>query len=147
MPQVKGRVKRKRIRAAGGWVSVGIDHDSAEFAVERIRCWGREMGLPADPASRSLLITANCRVRKGNRVRLWCRELQKLAGELGLTIQCVLFPPGTSKWEKIENRIFCRITATWLGCLLLSRQVVVNRIDNTKNRNGLNIKVAIDENS
>ncbi len=135
------------VTANNGWVSVGIDHDTAEFAVESIRRWWREMGSPAYPDARRLLITADCGGSNGNRVRLWRRELQKLADELGLPVQVCHFPPGTSKWNKIEHRMFCHITANWRGRPLLSRQVVVNLIGNTVTRTGLSIKAAIDENT
>jgi len=135
------------VTANNGWVSVGIDHDTAEFAVESIRRWWREMGLLVYPHARRLLITADCGGSNGNRVRLWRRELQKLADELGLIVQVCHFPPGTSKWNKIEHRMFCHITANWRGRPLLSRQVVVNLIGSTKTKNGLNIKAAIDENA
>jgi transposase len=130
-----------------GWVSVGIDHDTAEFAVESIRRWWREMGLPTYPSARRLLITADCGGSNGNRVRLWRRELQRLADELRLTVQVCHFPPGTSKWNKIEHRMFCHITANWRGRPLTSRQVVVNLIGSTTTQNGLSIKAGIDENT
>jgi transposase len=135
------------VTANNGWVSVGIDHDTAEFAVESIRRWWREMGFPSYPDARRLLITADCGGSNGNRVRLWRRELQKLADEFGLKVQVCHFPPGTSKWNKIEHRMFCHITANWRGRPLLSRQVVVNLISSTKTNNGLVIKAAIDENA
>jgi hypothetical protein len=128
-----------------GWVNVGIDHDTAEFAVESIRRWWREMGAEVYPRARRLLITADCGGSNGNRVRLWRRELQKLADELQLTIQVCHLPPGTSKWNKIEHRMFCHITANWRGRPLVSRQVVVNLIGHTTAKNGLQIKAALDE--
>lgn len=127
-----------------GWVSVGIDHDTAEFAVESIRRWWREMGANVYPQARRLLITADCGGSNGYRVRLWRRELQKLADELQLTIQVCHFPPGTSKWNKIEHRMFSRITANWRGRPLVSREVVVNLIGSTTTKTGLHIKAAID---
>ena len=130
-----------------GWVSVGIDHDTAEFAVESIRRWWREMGEASYPQARRLLITADGGGSNGHRVRLWKRELQRLADELNLTIQVCHFPPGTSKWNKIEHRMFCHITANWRGRPLVSRQVVVNLIGNTRTREGLQIKAALDENT
>ena len=135
------------LTANAGWVSVGIDHDTAEFAVESIRRWWKEMGRPTYPGARRLLITADCGGSNGNRVRLWRRELQKLADELRLTIQVCHFPPGTSKWNKIEHRMFCHITANWRGRPLLSRQVIVNLIGSTTTRTGLRIKAEIDENT
>jgi hypothetical protein len=132
------------VTANMGWVNVGIDHDTAEFAVESIRLWWREMGAEVYPRARRLLITADCGGSNGNRVRLWRRELQKLADELQLTIQVCHLPPGTSKWNKIEHRMFCHITANWRGRPLVSRQVVVNLIGHTTAKNGLHIKAALD---
>lgn len=128
-----------------GWVSVGIDHDTAEFAVESIRRWWREMGIAVYPNAHRLLITADSGGSNGSRVRLWRRELQKLADELSMTIQVCHLPPGTSKWNKIEHRMFCHITANWRGRPLISRQVVVNLIGNTTTQAGLCIKAALDE--
>ena len=134
------------LTANTGWVSVGIDHDTAEFAVESIRRWWREMGVDVYPQARRLLITADCGGSNGYRVRLWRRELQKLADELHLTIQVCHFPPGTSKWNKIEHRMFSRITANWRGRPLVSREVVVNLIGSTTTQAGLRIKAALDDN-
>ncbi len=130
-----------------GWVNVGIDHDTAEFAVESIRRWWREMGLAVYPHARRLLITADCGGSNGYRVRLWRRELQRLADEHKLSIQVCHFPPGTSKWNKIEHRMFCHITANWRGRPLISREVVVNLIGSTTTAQGLRIKAALDENT
>ena len=130
-----------------GWVSVGIDHDTAEFAVESIRRWWREMGIAVYPRARRLLITADCGGSNGYRVRLWRRELQKLADEQQLSIQVCHFPPGTSKWNKIEHRMFCHVTANWRGRPLASREVVVNLIGSTTTREGLRIKATLDENT
>jgi len=129
-----------------GWVSVGIDHDTAEFAVESIRRWWREMGKQLYASAKNLLITADCGGSNGYRVRLWRLQLQKLADELGLTIQVCHFPPGTSKWNKIEHRMFCHITQNWRGRPLLSREVVVNLIGNTTTVEGLKIQAKLDEN-
>lgn len=129
-----------------GWVNVGIDHDTAEFAVESIRRWWLEMGEAVYPHARRLLITADCGGSNGYRVRLWRRELQKLADELKLSIQVCHFPPGTSKWNKIEHRMFCHITANWRGRPLISREVVVNLIGSTATRERLRIKATLDEN-
>ena len=129
-----------------GWVNVGIDHDTSEFAVESIRRWWREMGQPIYPVARRLLITADGGGSNGYRVRLWRRELQKLANELSIPIQVCHFPPGTSKWNKIEHRMFCHITANWRGRPLVSREVVVNLIASTTTRQGLKIKAGLDEN-
>jgi transposase len=135
------------LTANQGWVSVGIDHDTAEFAVETIRRWWREMGSPLYPLAHRLLITADCGGSNGYRIRLWRVELQKLADELRITIQVCHFPPGTSKWNKIEHRMFCHITQNWRGRPLLSREVVVNLIGNTTTTAGLQIHAEVDENS
>lgn len=130
-----------------GWVNVGIDHDTAEFAVESIRRWWLEMGQAVYPQTRRLLITADCGGSNGYRVRLWRRELQKLADEQQLSIQVCHFPPGTSKWNKIEHRMFCHITANWRGRPLISREIVVNLIANTTTVEGLHINAILDENT
>ena len=130
-----------------GWVNVGIDHDTAEFAAESIRRWWHEMGKAVYPSARRLLITADCGGSNGYRVRLWHRELQKLADELQLSIEVSHFPPGTSKWNKIEHRMFCHITANWRGRPLTSREVVVNLIGSTTTNQGLRIKATLDENT
>ena len=129
-----------------GWVSVGIDHDTAEFAVESIRRWWLEMGSLLYPSAGRLLITADGGGSNGYRVRLWRRELQNLANELSFPIQVCHFPPGTSKWNKIEHRMFCHITANWRGRPLVSREVVVNLIAGTTTKEGLKIKAKLDEN-
>ena len=133
------------VGANQGWVSIGITHDTAEFAVESIRRWWREMGQPLYPAARRLLSTADCGGSNGYRVRLWKVELQKLADDLGLLIQVCHFPPGTSKWNKIEHRLFCHITQNWRGRPLVSREVVVNLIGNTKTAQGLRIQAQLDD--
>jgi hypothetical protein len=133
------------VGANQGWVSVGITHDTAEFAVESIRRWWREMGQPLYPAARRLLITADCGGSNGYRVRLWKVELQKLADDLGTIIQVCHFPPGTSKWNKIEHRMFCHITQNWRGRPLVSREVVVNLIGNTTTAEGLRIRAQLDD--
>jgi transposase len=135
------------LTANAGWVSVGIDHDTAEFAVESIRRWWREMGGALYPKARRLLITADCGGSNGYRVRLWRLQLQKLADELQMTIQVCHFPPGTSKWNKIEHRMFCHITKNWRGRPLVSRQVVVNLIGSTTTRTGLHVQAKLDENT
>ena len=134
------------LTANAGWVSVGIDHDTAEFAVESIRRWWREMGRSLYPKAHRLLITADCGGSNGYRVRLWRVQLQQLADELPMTIQVCHFPPGTSKWNKIEHRMFCHITKNWRGRPLVSRQVVVNLIGGTTTRTGLQIQAKLDEN-
>ena len=135
------------VTANVGWVSVGIDHDTAEFAVQSIRHWWLEMGRPTYRQAKRLLITADCGGSNGYRVRLWRLQLQRLADELGLEVQVCHFPPGTSKWNKIEHRMFCHITNNWRGRPLLSRQVVVNLIGSVTTDQGLRVKAALDENT
>jgi transposase len=135
------------VTANVGWVSVGIDHDTAEFAVRSIRQWWIEMGRPMYAQAKRLLITADCGGSNGYRVRLWRLQLQRLADELGLQVQVCHFPPGTSKWNKIEHRMFCHITKNWRGRPLLSRQVVVNLIGSVTTEQGLRVKAALDENT
>jgi hypothetical protein len=128
-----------------GWVSVGIDHDTAEFATETIRRWWGEMGRPTYRAAKELLITADGGGSNGTRNRLWKVCLQRLADEAGLRVGVCHFPPGTSKWNKIEHRMFCHITQNWRGRPLTSREVVVNLIGNTRTRTGLEIHSELDE--
>jgi hypothetical protein len=122
-----------------GWVSVGMDHDTAEFAVETIRRWWRTMGRPAYPEATKLLITADAGGSNGSRLRLWKVELQKLADETGLRIAVCHFPPGTSKWNKIEHRLFSYITQNWRGQPLRSFQTIVNLIAATTTTTGLKV--------
>jgi hypothetical protein len=129
-----------------GWVSVGIDHNTASFAVNAIRRWWREMGADCYPDAKTLLITADCGGSNGLRVRLWKWELQNLADELGLAITVCHLPPGTSKWNKIEHRLFSFITQNWRGKPLVSYQAIVQLIAGTTTRTGLNVKCGIDEN-
>ena len=129
-----------------GWVSVGIDHDTAAFATETIRRWWERMGALAYPPAEELLITADGGGSNGSRTRLWKVCLQKLADELGLAISVCHFPPGTSKWNKIEHRMFCHITENWRGRPLLSRAVIVNLIGSTTTRTGLHINAELDTN-
>lgn len=129
-----------------GWVNVGIDHDTAEFAVESIRHWWYSMGQPLYPNSQHLLITADCGGSNGYRTRLWRLKLQELATEIGKTIHVCHFPPGTSKWNKIEHRLFSHITQNWRGKPLTSLQVVVNLIRNTKTKAGLKVQARLDKN-
>jgi transposase len=128
-----------------GWVSVGIDHDTAEFAAETIYRWWEEMGRHAYPDAKELLITADGGGSNGSRVRLWKVCLQILAEKLDLTIHVRHFPPGTSKWNKIEHRMFCHITRNWRGRPLESRMIVVNLISNTTTNAGLIIQADLDE--
>ena len=132
------------LTANEGWVSVGIDHDTAEFAAESIRRWWREMGQRLYPKAQRLLITADAGGRNGSRVRLWKVALQRLATEVGLELWVCHFPPGTSKWNKIEHRMFCHISQNWRGRPLTSRQVVVKLIGSTTTQQGLKIKAAVD---
>ncbi len=135
------------ITANKGWVNVGIDHDTSEFAVESIRRWWREMGSLLYPAAKELLITADGGGSNGSRVRLWKLELQKLADELCMTINVCHFPPGTSKWNKIEHKMFSFISQNWRGRPLITREVVVNLISNTRTKKGLEITAKLDINS
>jgi hypothetical protein len=128
-----------------GWVSVGISHDTAQFAVEAIRRWWLEMGQRVYPAAPRLLITADGGGSNGARVRLWKLELQRLADELGLELHVRHFPPGTSKWNKIEHRMFCHITKNWRGRPLISRMVVVALIAATRTAQGLVLQAQLDE--
>jgi Rhodopirellula transposase DDE domain len=130
-----------------GWVSVGVDHDTAEFAVTSIRRWWQEMGSAVYPRARRLLITADAGGSNGYRTRLWKVELQGLADALGLRITVCHFPPGTSKWNKIEHRMFCYITKNWRGKPLRSRGIVVNLIGNTTTKAGLQIQAELDTNA
>jgi transposase len=129
-----------------GWVSVGIDHDTAEFAVESIRHWWLEMGQPLYPKSKHLLITADCGGSNGYRNRLWKLKLQEFADEMGLTVHLCHFPPGTSKWNKIEHRLFCHITQNWRARPLTSWQVIVNLIGSTTTEQGLEVRAHLDQN-
>ena len=128
------------------WVSVGIDHDTASFAVEAIRRWWNAMGREAFPRAEKLLITADGGGSNGSRVRLWKVELQTLANELGMPIEVCHFPPGTSKWNKIEHRLFSFITQNWRGKPLVTHQVIVSLIAATTTRAGLKVQAMLDEN-
>ena len=132
------------IAANEGWVSVGLDHDTAAFAVESIRRWWRRMGRKRHPRARRLLITADCGGSNGARLRLWKVELQKLANETGLTICVAHHPPGTSKWNRIEHRMFSFITQNWRGKPLLTYKVIVQLIAATTTSSGLTLACAID---
>ena len=101
------------LRHNEAWVSVGVSRDTAEFAVEAIRCWWRRLGRRRHPRARRLLITADSGGSNGNRNRLWKAELQALSNATGLEIEVCHFPPGTSKWNKIEHRLFCHVTRNW----------------------------------
>ena len=127
-----------------GWVSVGIDHDTARFAVEAIRRWWRKMGSKLHRNARRLLITADGGGSNGSRCRLWKIALQDLAAQLGMAIHVSHFPPGTSKWNKIEHRMFCHITQNWRGQPLISHEVIINLIAHTTTKTGLKIRAALD---
>jgi transposase len=129
-----------------GWVNVGVDNDTASFAVESIRRWWNMMGCRVYPEAKKLMITADCGGSNGYRVRLWKMELQKLADETGLEISVYHFPPGTSKWNKIEHRLFSQITMNWRGKPLTSYEVVVNLIAATTTSKGLEVKCILDTN-
>jgi hypothetical protein len=127
-----------------GFVSLGITSDTAEFAVQSIRCWRKRMGRQRYPNARELTITADCGGSNGARVRLWKRELQKLADDTGLVIHVHHYPPGTSKWNKIEHRLFCHITQNWRGRPLTDRLAVVELIGATTTKTGLKVDCALD---
>jgi len=135
------------LAADTGWVSVGTDHDTAEFAVETIRRWWNTMGATAYPTASRLLITADGGGSNGSRTRLWKTELADLATELGLTITVCHLPPGTSKWNKIEHRLFSHISMNWRGRPLTSHEVVVQTIAATTTRTGLTVHAELDTGS
>jgi len=127
-----------------GWVSVGTDHDTAEFAVATLQQWWQQMGASAYPEAQELLITADGGGSNSSRGRLWKVALQRFADATGLRITVCHFPPGTSKWNKIEHRLFSHITQNWRGRPLTSHEVVVNLIENTTTRGGLRVRAALD---
>ena len=133
------------IAANQGWVSVGIDHDTAQFAVNSIRSWWAHLGQQRYPDAKRLQITADCAGSNGNRVRLWKIELQKLADDTGLEISVCHLPPGTSKWNKIEHRLFSYITINWRGKPLHNLQTVINLIASTKTSTGLEVYARLDD--
>ena len=128
-----------------GWVSVGIDNDTAQFAVAAIQGWWQQLGAERYPHATSLTITADCGGSNGYRTRLWKTELQRLADHTGLQICVCHFPPGTSKWNKIEHRLFSFITMNWRAKPLISRQVVIDLINATTTRTGLEVFAVLDE--
>lgn len=128
-----------------GWVGVGVDHDTAEFAVVTIERWWRELGEAAYPDARRLLIVADGGGSNGSRVRLWKWELQRLATETGLTIMVSHFPPGTSKWNKIEHRLFSFISQNWRGKPLTSLATIISLISNTRTKEGLEVYAYLDD--
>ena len=145
----KGKVAPYGIYDIGrneGFVNLGLSKDTAKFAVHSIRKWWYQMGQALYGNTPAFLITADCGGSNGNRIRLWKVELQKLANELKKDIYVCHFPPGTSKWNKIEHRMFCYISENWRGRPLISRQVVVQLIGNTTTKTGLTIRAELDEN-
>jgi hypothetical protein len=133
------------VAANAGFVSVGITSDTAEFAVASIRCWLERMGRERYPRAKELTITADCGGSNGARVRLWKVELQKLADATGLTLHIHHYPPGTSKWNRIEHRLFCHITQNWRGRPLTDRLAVVELIGATTTKTGLQVECILDE--
>ncbi len=132
------------IGADEAWVSVGTDHDTSAFAVQTIRRWWFSMGKERYPDAKQLVITADGGGSNGHRVRLWKLELSRLAQEIGIDIDVHHFPPGTSKWNKIEHRLFSFITMNWRGRPLISHEVIVNLIASTKTRSGLTVRAELD---
>ena len=130
-----------------GWVSVGVDHDTAEFAVETLRRWWEKMGCARYPGATELLVTADGGGSNGVRVRLWKVALQRFADQTGLRISVCHFPPGTSKWNKIQHRMFSHISMNWRGKPLISHEVIVNLMAATTTRTGLKIEAEIDTNT
>ena len=129
-----------------GWVNVGIDHDTARFAARSILRWWDKMGAQRFPRARHLLITADGGGSNSHRSRLWKVALQELADEIGLRLSVCHFPPGTSKWNKVEHRLFCFITKNWRGKPLVNRQAIVELIGSTTTRQGLTVRAALDTN-
>ena len=132
------------LAANAGWVSVGIDHDTAAFAVQTIRRWWQDVGRPRYPAATRLVITADGGGSNGSRVRLWKRELQRLADELGIEITVHHLPPGTSKWNKIEHRLFSYISQNWRATPLVSYRTIVSLIGATTTKTGLAVRCEMD---
>jgi len=132
------------VGANSGYVSLGIDHDTAQFAVHAVRLWHDKMGRERYPHADKIMITADCGGSNGPRLRLWKLELQALADASGLTFQVCHYPPGTSKWNKIEHRMFCHITQTWRATPLISRVAIVELIGNTTTKTGLTVRCELD---
>ena len=135
------------IAANAGWVNLGINHDTAAFAVESIRRWWQELGHLRYQHAKRLLITADCGGSNGARVRLWKTELQTLADQTGLSITVAHLPPGTSKWNRIEHRLFAFITQNWRGEPLLTHQIIVQLIASTTTSKGLTVQCRLDQNA
>jgi hypothetical protein len=132
------------LSANAGWVSVGTDHDTPEFAVESIYCWWRQMGRRTYPEARELLITADGGGSNGSRTRLWKVALQRMADTTGLKISVCHLPPGTSKWNKIEHRLFSHIAMNWRGTPLVDLATIVSLIGSTHSRSGLRVRSELD---
>jgi hypothetical protein len=135
------------IAANAGWINLGINHDTAAFAVESIRRWWQQLGQARYHHAKRLLITADCGGSNGARVRLWKTELQALADQTGLSITVAHLPPGTSKWNRIEHRLFAFITQNWRGKPLLTHQVIVQLIASTTTQTGLTVQCRLDQNA
>jgi DNA-binding phage protein len=135
------------VGANAGWVSVGTDHDTAAFAVHSVWQWWEQMGKPSYPEATELMITADGGGSNGSRCRLWKTELQRFADATGLQVTVCHFPPGTSKWNKIEHRMFCHITQNWRGRPLVSLEAIVNLIGSTTTSQGLQIRAGLDTNA
>ena len=129
-----------------GWVNVGCDHDTAEFAVFSIRQWWNNMGKSLYPDAKEIVITADCGGSNSSRSKLWKMELQRFSNEINLPIKVCHFPPGTSKWNKIEHRMFSAISMNWRGRPLASHEIVINLISSTTNKSGLKIEAELDKN-
>ena len=127
-----------------GWVSVGVDHDTAAFAVATVRQWWQRMGQQTYPQAQHVLMTADGGGSNGSHSRLWKVELQRFSDATGLAVSVCHFPPGTSKWNKIEHRLFCHMTENWRGRPLVSREVIVNLMANTTTAAGLRVEAALD---
>ena len=134
------------LAANAGWVSVGVDADTAAFAVESIRRWWQQLGRARYPEAQRLVITADCGGSNGVRVRLWKRELQRFANETGLAVTVAHLPPGTSKWNRVEHRLFAYISQNWRGKPLISHQVIVQLIGATTTQTGLTVRCELDAN-
>jgi hypothetical protein len=135
------------LAADAGWVGVGVDADTAAFAVESIRRWWCKLGKARYPEAKRLVITADCGGSNGVRVRLWKRELQRFADEAGLAVTVAHLPPGTSKWNRIEHRLFAYISQNWRGKPLVSHRVIVQLIGATTTQTGLTVRCELDASS
>jgi Rhodopirellula transposase DDE domain len=135
------------VAANSGYVSLGIDHDTAQFAVNATRLWLDKVGRERYPTTPKVMITADCGGSNGPRLRLWKVELQRLADETGLVFQVCHYPPGTSKWNKVEHRLFCHITQNWRATPLTSRLTVVDLIASTTTQTGLTVRCELDTNT